>query len=239
MKEINCNIVKDILPLYVDDVVCDDTKIMIEEHLEHCEDCKKELEKLTQNVVLPVSPEAQLQEAQPLKEFKKRISRKKLIIAFTSILITTVLLVGGWYVLFRYGLPASTDDAIARINFEPDEAGYLGQRWAIYFTPNKNRALQGKAEYIYKHNSAGEQVECGIKLYVYKLPFTKTNIDPDVGGIGEFGICYSYDENSAPEEDFDYVVHIIYKDKTYTYSMREEGLFEKQELHEKYERIQK
>ncbi len=41
MKEINCNIIKDILPLYVDGVVSDDTKEIVEEHLEHCEECKK------------------------------------------------------------------------------------------------------------------------------------------------------------------------------------------------------
>lgn len=35
MKEISCDIIKDILPLYVDDVVSDDTKKMVEEHLEH------------------------------------------------------------------------------------------------------------------------------------------------------------------------------------------------------------
>ena len=33
MKKINCNIIRDILPLYLDDVVSDETKQMVEEHL--------------------------------------------------------------------------------------------------------------------------------------------------------------------------------------------------------------
>ena len=33
MKKISCNIIKDILPLYLDGVVSDDTRQMVEEHL--------------------------------------------------------------------------------------------------------------------------------------------------------------------------------------------------------------
>ena len=33
MKKITCEIIKDILPLYVDDVVSADTRTMVEEHL--------------------------------------------------------------------------------------------------------------------------------------------------------------------------------------------------------------
>ena len=41
MKKITCEIIKDILPLYVDDVVSADTRTMVEEHLAECESCKK------------------------------------------------------------------------------------------------------------------------------------------------------------------------------------------------------
>ena len=33
MEKINCNVIQDILPLYIDDVVSDDTKELVEEHL--------------------------------------------------------------------------------------------------------------------------------------------------------------------------------------------------------------
>ena len=42
MKKITCEIIKDILPLYVDDVVSADTRTMVEAHLAECESCKKE-----------------------------------------------------------------------------------------------------------------------------------------------------------------------------------------------------
>ena len=41
MEKINCNVIQDILPLYIDDVVSDDTKELVEEHLQNCEICHK------------------------------------------------------------------------------------------------------------------------------------------------------------------------------------------------------
>ncbi|MGG3890039.1 zf-HC2 domain-containing protein [Metabacillus fastidiosus] len=44
--EVSCNIIKDILPLYYDDVCSHDSKKMIEEHLSECSSCKLELESI-------------------------------------------------------------------------------------------------------------------------------------------------------------------------------------------------
>ena len=44
MEDKKCNIVLDLLPLYVDEVCSEDTKQYIEEHMKACEVCKKEYE---------------------------------------------------------------------------------------------------------------------------------------------------------------------------------------------------
>ena len=41
-----CNIIKDILPLYVEDMVSTDTKEFVREHLEHCAECHAEFERM-------------------------------------------------------------------------------------------------------------------------------------------------------------------------------------------------
>lgn len=43
IKDLPCEVVKDLLPLYHDGVVSSDTGIMIEAHLNHCEKCRAEL----------------------------------------------------------------------------------------------------------------------------------------------------------------------------------------------------
>ena len=44
MNKINCNVIGDLLPLYVDGAVSEDTKKLVEEHLAECADCKKAAE---------------------------------------------------------------------------------------------------------------------------------------------------------------------------------------------------
>lgn len=44
MKNRECSIIRDILPLYVENVISDDTRQFVDEHLSHCAECKNELE---------------------------------------------------------------------------------------------------------------------------------------------------------------------------------------------------
>ena len=41
-----CNLIKDILPLYVEDMVSTDTREFVSEHLEHCAECHAEFERM-------------------------------------------------------------------------------------------------------------------------------------------------------------------------------------------------
>lgn len=94
MKKISCNIIKDILPLYVDDVVSDDTKQMVEEHLKCCEECRKEASMLKKDIVLPIAVEAQKAEINVLKSLKKQYKNKKVITAIISVVIAIGILCG-------------------------------------------------------------------------------------------------------------------------------------------------
>lgn len=89
MKKINCNIITDVLPLYVDDVVSDETKEMVEEHLKDCEECNKEFKLIKQEVYIPAESEVSA-----IKNFKKKWRNKKLIISGISILLTGIILFG-------------------------------------------------------------------------------------------------------------------------------------------------
>ena len=58
MKEIKCTIIQDILPLYIDGVVSQDTKEMVDQHLQHCEKCQKEYETMKRNLYIPAENKA-------------------------------------------------------------------------------------------------------------------------------------------------------------------------------------
>lgn len=94
MKKISCNIIKDILPLYLDGVVSDDTKKIVEEHLKECDQCRNEAMKLKQDVVLPASKSVRLAETEVVKGLKRKLFRKKFLISAVSVIITIAILAG-------------------------------------------------------------------------------------------------------------------------------------------------
>ena len=52
MSELKCNLVEDLMPLYIDDLVSDDTKKDIEAHLSECETCRSMCEELKKDINL-------------------------------------------------------------------------------------------------------------------------------------------------------------------------------------------
>lgn len=100
MNPINCNIIRDILPLYLDNVVCSDTKEMVEEHLHACPDCQKEANSLQSTLVLPANNSPKLFDAQPLKALKKTLFKKKVIVSVLSVLIAIAVLASVYALLF-------------------------------------------------------------------------------------------------------------------------------------------
>ena len=91
MNKFSCNTVRDMLPLYVDNIVSDDTKAIVEEHLALCDDCQKEYEAMKNEVVLPTDGDAK-----PLKLFKGVWKKKKRAVALTAVIVTLLVLCIGY-----------------------------------------------------------------------------------------------------------------------------------------------
>ena len=72
MSKFSCDTVRDMLPLYVDDIVSDDTRAIVEEHLASCDACQKEYGAMKNAVVLPADGDAK-----QLKRFKGAWKKKR------------------------------------------------------------------------------------------------------------------------------------------------------------------
>ena len=79
MEKINCNVIQDILPLYIDDVVSDDTKELVEEHLQNCEICQRVYHEtktdLENDMKVSVQTKESSNEANDLKNFRKFLKK--------------------------------------------------------------------------------------------------------------------------------------------------------------------
>ena len=103
--KITCNIIEDLLPLYVDDMVSEDSRKLVEEHLKECPACRKMQEEMMRENCLSAgrkdgnSAQINKTEAEPLKKIRRRIRKKRI---FSVILAVALVAAAGgvghyWY----------------------------------------------------------------------------------------------------------------------------------------------
>lgn len=91
-RELECEIVKDLLPLYVDGMVSNVSKKSIEEHLEHCKDCTE----MYQNMDFGLEEEKQPAEVEDVKRFLKKTKKMYFLyglggLSFIAILVCIIV----------------------------------------------------------------------------------------------------------------------------------------------------
>ena len=62
MSKLKCSIVEDLMPLYIEDLLSEETKKEIELHLDECEDCKEVYDELKEDVNLGYEKKIDLKE---------------------------------------------------------------------------------------------------------------------------------------------------------------------------------
>ena len=86
-----CNIIRDLLPLYAENMVCSDTEEFVKVHLEKCVECQKEYEQLK----VPQMPEEKetKETAKPFLTIKRKLWKKRVQTAWCAALFAVALLI--------------------------------------------------------------------------------------------------------------------------------------------------
>ena len=93
-----CSVVRDLLPLYIEDMVSTETAQYITEHLKNCNECQAELANLREGAELSTveaKPVTRSEDAKPFKKMMKRMNRQFYSIAYAA-LIFLIFLGFGW-----------------------------------------------------------------------------------------------------------------------------------------------
>lgn len=101
----DCSIVQDLLPLYAEDMLREETKEFVNRHLSQCAACRAELDALRADVKpQPVS-------AQPLRDLKRQLRRKKLTAVLLAVALALTLATTGFaYLTAPQYLPYNAAD---------------------------------------------------------------------------------------------------------------------------------
>lgn len=100
MKEVSCEVIRDLLPLYEDGAASGESQALVREHLKDCPACRAELEKLQTTVSLPPEEEGEL-----WKQIRKRMAgykKQKRIVGATVLLLAVAILFCLWYTRPQY-----------------------------------------------------------------------------------------------------------------------------------------
>ncbi len=89
MNRINCDVIKDLLPLYIDKILSDSSKELVENHLNECENCKKEYENLKTNFISSKIMIDENEDKKNISNLKRMINKDKRY----SILIVALIVI--------------------------------------------------------------------------------------------------------------------------------------------------
>ena len=154
----NCNIINDILPLYVDGVVSEDTKNAVEEHLATCSDCSNKLQRLKIELESEIREQAAQAEKKALLAAKKKLRKKRIITALISACVAFVILVIGVFILRNIRIPIDYKEENFKVKIERE----YDEDWLYLYYDGM----------ISGHNQLGVLDETGTKEQMYIEMYT-------------------------------------------------------------------
>ena len=86
--KLSCDIIRDLLPLYAEELASGDSQEAVKAHLDGCEDCRRTYEKMKESPVI-------IPEAPGLNTVRRGLWRRRLLTALCAVLI--VCMVGCWF----------------------------------------------------------------------------------------------------------------------------------------------
>lgn len=132
-----CDIAMDLMPLYVDDLLSENSKTFVENHINTCESCRKYYEKLSSEIKIPVSRESRISDLKPIEYLKENLSKKILKKVLGTVLVLGIC-VGSYLFAKLYKLPVDSqkmefyeNDNSLRMEYQ-DKGNILfsaGQSW--------------------------------------------------------------------------------------------------------------
>lgn len=90
MSNMQCSVIQDLLPLYVDDACSEQSRLLVEKHLQTCAECREQLAAMKEALLLPIRYEAGQQDAQAIQSLAKVWHKTKLFAWLKGIVVASI-----------------------------------------------------------------------------------------------------------------------------------------------------
>lgn len=199
----DCEVIRDLLPIYKDGVANKKSNEVIEEHLKECKVCEEYYNDFNKPEI--TLPEAMGIENQSVVNYGRRITKKRKLVCITVASVIAVLLFAiiFMWVLLTGGLPTKTSD-IKDYGAFKDFKGYSN----LYIFPTKMPESARIDSYYYYQRDTFLDPTCQIYL---EYSLSKADFDAEVLRLSEISERY---EN---EHFKNRVNSIVYDTKNFMY----------------------
>lgn len=164
----NCSVIKDLMPLYAEDMLSRESRALVDEHISTCAACRRELDAIKKAPRMPLDVDTG-----GLKRVGRAIRRKRLLAALTAAMTLIAALVTGW-TFMNTPIYISAEDAIdgaeqrengaLAIDFGDSVAGYGayttadGNNMFLWCTSSRQSAL-ARRQFLKNMESAADDSE--------------------------------------------------------------------------------
>lgn len=84
--KLSCDVIKDILPLYIEDLASDESRRIVDEHISTCSHCRNELEDMKSPAIAPLDTDTR-----PLEKIRDSMRKKKYQTVLLTIALTLII----------------------------------------------------------------------------------------------------------------------------------------------------
>jgi hypothetical protein len=205
--KLSCEIVRDLLPTYQDDICSVQSRSAVDEHLQECDDCRNYLDNMNNDFIENDFGEVvEKAKYETLKKIKKKLFRKNVKITIITILSTVTTLFGLFYFIFHHQMPISYKDGLLSVDKADDEVidiFFNGDDYYSSYGFTKTIEKDGKVQnvaYIYYTDS--------IWTKYFSSPNNNERYQFSIGN----GIMVDYDKNGKAiksEKEISAVYYLI------------------------------
>ena len=202
MERYNCEVIRDLLVLYQDNICSGESKKIVQEHLLECTACSKYLDQIKDETVGEIYKiETCIDDKKNIEGLKRIIFKRNILASVVGILVTLIVTFGGYNYFLNNERPMSYNEigqvSIEKINgclyFEFDEVGV----YRVYLDQDIKTDLNG-------------QKYMEIKMNCTKTPYTAKYKE-------QHNLIYEIDTQNIPiavyyGEQEDKASHLIWKD---------------------------
>ena len=92
--KLSCNVIRDLLPLYAENLTSEESNALVDEHLCGCDECAKQLGILKKAQAIPVETDAP-----GLKKIRKAIVRRRVLAVTMAVMLVITLVLGATFIV--------------------------------------------------------------------------------------------------------------------------------------------